>query len=229
MDRQGEGRRSPAGGQAPLLVLLLVATLLVLLGFFVHGDYSAPTVALAEETTTSTTLAAVETSTSTSTSTTVPQTTTTEGLFHAIGDPSRLVIPAINVDAKIVPVGLTSDGSMQTPSTGKVGWYELGPVPGEQGPAVLIGHVDNTKGADVFYRLKRLEPGDEIYVWGDDDSPAVFVVDSLEEHLKIDLPKDRIWEYTGTAVIRLITCGGTFDRTTHHYLSNLIVYGHLVR
>ena len=57
----------------------------------------------------------------------------------------------------------------------------------------------------------------------------MFVVESVEEELKIDLPRDRIWSYSSTALIRLITCGGEWDRNSRHYLSNLIVYGHLVR
>ena len=159
----------------------------------------------------------------------MPQTTTTAGIFHPISDPKRIVIPSIRVNASIVPVGLLANGDMQTPRPGKVGWYTPGPAPGEQGPAVLIGHVDNTKGADVFYKLKWVEPGAEVFVYGADGEPAVFVIDSVEQQPKSDLPKDRIWAYTGNAVIRLITCGGEFDRTSKHYLSNVIAYGHLVR
>jgi sortase (surface protein transpeptidase) len=146
-----------------------------------------------------------------------------------ISDPVRIVIPAIEVDAKIIPVGLLENGDMQVPSFGLAGWYELGPAPGAGGPAVIVAHVDSKKGPDVFYRLRQLEPGDEFVVYGSEGDSASFVVDSREQPLKNELPTDRIWNDTWEPVIRLITCGGDFDRDWGHYLSNVIVYGHLVK
>jgi hypothetical protein len=66
-------------------------------------------------------------------------------------------------------------------------------------------------------------------VYGEDGDAATFVVDSKEQQLKSELPTDRIWNDTWQPVIRLITCGGEFDRDWGHYLSNVIVYGHLVK
>ena len=58
---------------------------------------------------------------------------------------------------------------------------------------------------------------------------ATFQVDSSETILKSKLPTERIWNKTEQSVIRLVTCGGTYDAKTGHYLSNVIVYGHLVK
>ncbi|GGQ33276.1 hypothetical protein BKA00_004864 [Actinomadura coerulea] len=33
----------------------------------------------------------------------------------------------------------------------------------------------------------------------------------------------------GYAALRLITCGGRFDRATGHYVDNVIAFGHLTR
>ena len=33
---------------------------------------------------------------------------------------------------------------------------------------------------------------------------------------------------TNRAELRLITCGGEFDRATGHYVNNVIAFGHLV-
>jgi hypothetical protein len=38
------------------------------------------------------------------------------------------------------------------------------------------------------------------------------------------LPVGRIWNRTDRPVLRLITCGGSFDRETGHYRDNVIVY-----
>jgi LPXTG-site transpeptidase (sortase) family protein len=168
-----------------------------------------------------TTSAAVTTSSSGSTTTTL--------LTHKIADPVRIVIPALDVDAKMVAVGLVNGTDMEVPKVGIVGWCDLGPAPGESGPSVLVSHVswNGTKG--VFYKLKELEPGDQVLVYDASGDHAIFEVDSTETILKSDLPTDRIWNETDQAVIRLVTCGGKYDSKTGHYLSNVIVYGHLVR
>ncbi|MCE5254298.1 MAG: class F sortase [Actinomycetia bacterium] len=165
---------------------------------------------------------------STTSPTTAGSSTTMTIYIHPIAEPARIVIPSIEVDAKLIPVGLLDNGDMEVPPFGLAGWYEPGPLPGDHGPTVVVAHVDTKKGPDVFYRLKDLEPGDEILVYGPDGDVATFGVDSKEQRLKTELPVERIWNDTWEPVIRLITCTGEFDRSSGHYLSNMIVYGHLV-
>ncbi len=141
----------------------------------------------------------------------------------------RVIIQAVEIDAVLMEVGLLEEGVAEVPPFGKAAWYKLGPAPGANGPAVLLGHVDSKKGPDVFYRLRDVKPGDMVFVYGEDGDVAIFSVDGKEQVLKTDLPTERIWNGSQQPLIRLITCGGEFDRSTGHYLSNLIVYGHLVR
>ena len=150
--------------------------------------------------------------------------TTATSAPPALGDPTRVTIPAIGVDAKLVPVGLNPDGSMHTPDFGLAAWYDLGPKPGESGPAVVLAHVDSkANGPDVFYRLRELKPGDRVtvsYAAG----TKTFTVTAREEVAKTQLPTDKIWNGTKQPVLRLITCGGAFDRKAGSYLDNIIVY-----
>ncbi len=140
-------------------------------------------------------------------------------------DPVRITIPAIGVDAEIVPVGLAADGSMETPDFGLAGIYTEGPNPGAKGPAVVVAHVDSRDGPDVFYRLKDLQPGDEITVARADGTTATWAVTAPPEQTdKDELPADRIWNATDAPVLRLITCGGIFDRSIGHYEDNITVY-----
>lgn len=143
-----------------------------------------------------------------------------------VGVPTRVEIPAIEVDEDLVPVGLQADGAMQTPNFGVAAWYELGPRPGAPGPAVVLAHVDSKAGPDVFYRLRELEPGDRVTVHRADGS-STFVVDAREQVDKEQLPYERIWSDTTEPVLRLITCGGAFDDSTGNYLDNIIIYAHL--
>jgi Sortase domain len=138
--------------------------------------------------------------------------------------PTWISIPSIGVKASVVPVGLQADGAMQVPDPDKVGWYKLGPRPGEPGPAVLVGHVYYRPSPAVFYRLRQLRPGDEILVGQRGGATSRFLVGRLERHPKSALPTNRIWTGATRPLLRLITCGGSFDRRTGHYRDNLIVY-----
>ncbi|HEX2298943.1 MAG TPA: sortase [Pseudonocardiaceae bacterium] len=145
----------------------------------------------------------------------------------AVGLPTRVEIPAIEVDESLVPVGLLANGAMQTPDFGLAAWYEPGPRPGGPGPAVILAHVDSKAGPDVFYRLRELTPGDRVTVHRTEGS-TTFTVDSLEQVDKNRLPYHRIWPRTTEPVLRLITCGGTFDHSTGNYRDNIIVYARSV-
>jgi sortase (surface protein transpeptidase) len=152
-----------------------------------------------------------------------PASTTTQAP-QADGDPLRVTIPAIGVDASLVAVGLRPDGAMQTPAFGQAAWYDKGPRPGQPGPAVVLAHVDSkAHGPDVFYRLRDLKPGDRVTIRYR-SAARTFAVTSEEETPKTRLPAARIWADTSTPVLRLITCGGAFDRHAGSYLDNIIVY-----
>jgi sortase (surface protein transpeptidase) len=214
--KETTGRRTRDPGAAPLF-LLLIGLFLVLVALVDRDSVMGENATIA-----------VGPTTATSAGDAVGE-EEEDILTHPIPDPSRLEIPAIGVSAKIVAVGLRHNGEMEIPRGGRVGWYELGPAPGNQGPAVMVGHFDAARDPAVFYHLKDLRPGDEILVYGSDGDVATFEVDMIEQVLKAELPTERIWDYTPEAVIRLVTCGGEWDRRTHHYLSNVIAYGHLVR
>src|SRR5689334_11364195 len=80
---------------------------------------------------------------------------------HEIGSPKKLIIPGINVNANVEYVGLDSRRYMDVPKKAEnVGWYDLGPRPGEIGSSVFAGHLDDESGAPaVFWNLKKLSPG----------------------------------------------------------------------
>ena len=143
------------------------------------------------------------------------------------GRPVSIRIPAIGVDARVVPVGLGPNRSMEVPAVDRAGWYERGPRPGAPGPAVIVGHVDSRRGPAVFFRLGRLRRGDRIAVGRAGGEARSFVVERVERRPKQALPTERIWNGTRRPVLRLITCGGSFDRATGHYRDNVIVYASL--
>jgi sortase (surface protein transpeptidase) len=143
----------------------------------------------------------------------------------AVASPVSLTIPLIGVKTNLIRLGLQADGALQVPSTTAVaGWYTGSPRPGSIGSAIIVGHVDSFKGPGVFFRLPKLSWGDKIYVRRADGTMVVFRVTEVQTYLKNHFPTQSVYGPTPDAELRLITCGGTFDSTTGHYLSNIVVY-----
>jgi sortase (surface protein transpeptidase) len=138
--------------------------------------------------------------------------------------PVSLAIPAIGVQTSLTRLGLTAAGVLQVPNSTRVaGWYTGSPPPGQTGAAVIAGHVDSRAGPAVFFRLRLLRPGELVYVRRADASLAVFRVSAVREYAKSQFPTAAVYGPMPDAELRLITCGGTFDQATGHYLSNVIV------
>jgi sortase (surface protein transpeptidase) len=139
--------------------------------------------------------------------------------------PTALVIPAIGVRTRLIHLGLTSAGTLQVPSsTAVAGWYTGSPRPGETGAAVIAGHIDSYQGPGIFFRLRDLKPGELVYVKRGTGKLAVFRVTAVRTFLKARFPTADIYAPVPNAQLRIITCGGTFDPATGHYLSNVVVF-----
>ncbi len=139
-------------------------------------------------------------------------------------EPVRIEIPAIGVDANVVDLAI-GPGDPEVPEEwDDAGWYTNTRNPGEIGPSVVAGHIDSKSGPAVFYRLDELVAGDEIIVSGEDGESRTFVVQDSGQYPKENLP-DEVFGY-GERVpeLRVITCGGSFDRSVGHYEDNLVVY-----
>lgn len=141
--------------------------------------------------------------------------------------PVRLTVPAIGVDAPVLPFGVDRrSGQMDVPdNTRDVAWYRYGPRPGEPGSAVLAAHVDLAgQGRGVFFSLESLEPGEVVVVMFDDGSVTRFRVEARVTYAKEELPLEVIFSREGPPVLTLVTCGGRFDRSASRYDSNVVVY-----
>jgi Sortase domain len=145
--------------------------------------------------------------------------------------PVSVKIPAIGVDSKLLHLGLNSDGTIQVPSletsSGEAAWYKYSATPGQIGSSVIEGHLDSIRGPAVFFRLGALRPGDIVDVTLADGITAIFRVTGVREYAKSRFPTRAIYGATDYAALRLITCGGTFDYATGHYLSSTIVFASL--
>lgn len=155
------------------------------------------------------------------------------GPVLASSRPVSLAIPAIGVRSDLLRLGLTADGALDTPPPGptynQAGWYRYSPTPGQLGPAVIAGHVDSAaQGPSVFFRLGALQTGDTVRITRADGSVAVFQVDDVRRYHKTAFPSQLVYGNTDHAALRLVTCGGPFDRATGHYIDNIVVFASLV-
>ncbi|MGJ5756427.1 sortase family protein [Streptomyces puniciscabiei] len=147
--------------------------------------------------------------------------------FSAAG---RIRIPAIQVNAPVMPVSLDSAGWVAAPppeDPNLAGWFTGAVSPGEKGTAVIVGHVDNKRGPAVFYGLGSLRKGNRIEVLRKDGKTAVFETYGVEVFSKSSFPGDRVYGSKGTPELRVITCGGGFSRQ-NGYDGNVVVFARLV-
>lgn len=205
--------------------ILIAASIVALLGvvaaltWWPGGEERSDLLDVAAVSTSSTTPPTTTTEAPTPTTTAPPTTTTLPPM-----QPGRLRIPAIGVDAPIVPVGLNPDGSMEVPPATEVGWYEPGVRPGNPvGSAVLAAHVDYGGQRGAFFDLRSLPEGAEVLV--SDEAGAIhrFVVDTRLQVDKDELPIEELFRPTGDPTLTLITCGGAFDSGARHYEDNIVV------
>lgn len=145
--------------------------------------------------------------------------------------PVSLSIPDIGLTTPLMNLGRDAKGEAEVPpgeAGSPAGWYKYSPSPGEQGPSVILGHVNTTTIAEgVFYRLHELKPGEQFTVDRADGSKLDFAVDRTEIFQKESFPTVAVYGNTDRAEIRLITCGG-YEPSTGEFVENTVVYGHLL-
>lgn len=146
------------------------------------------------------------------------------------GIPVRVQIPKIGMNATVETVGLEADGTMSVPkSWWTVGWYSLGYKIGDSGSAVFSGHYDTSTGAPaVFYRVGSLSPGDIITVTNANGAVYKFRVYKKESYPWNQMPLQTIFATSGRVQLNLITCSGTWDKTTRNYSHRTVVYSEVI-
>ena len=139
--------------------------------------------------------------------------------------PTRLRIPAIQVDTSLEVLHLDASGALGAPGDwSHAGWFAEGAVPGDTGPAMIAGHVDSTTGPAVFNRLGQLRPRDLVEVQRADGAWVSFAVVAVQRYPKDAFPTTRVYGPTPDPQLRLITCSGDFNSAQRSYVDNTVVY-----
>jgi LPXTG-site transpeptidase (sortase) family protein len=123
-----------------------------------------------------------------------------------------------------VDLGVQPDGSMDPPpSPDVVGWYRMSARPGQPGNSVLAGHVDWGQNTAVFWGLRRLVPADSIILQGADGAQHHYVVEWNRVFARTDVSATQLVAGSTAAILTLITCDGTYDRSAHDYSDRRII------
>ncbi|WP_255385059.1 sortase domain-containing protein [Streptomyces parvus] len=137
--------------------------------------------------------------------------------------PLRITARAVGLDAAVDTVGTAEDGTIALPGEGdRVGWYSASVTPGQRGNALLVGHVDTTRGPAAFYTLGALRKGDHITVHRRDKSVARFTVTALNVYERDNFPSTSVYAPTTHPLLTLITCAD-WDPGNRTYTANLVV------
>ena len=148
---------------------------------------------------------------------------------YSAEQPIRLKIPSVGINAKVQDVGVGKSGNVAVPTNySDAGWYRYGPRPGENGNAIINGHVNNGFALPgVFWRLEKLERGDRIIVTDSQGKDAVFIVLSTAMYPTDDAPVEDIFRTEGKPGLVLITCGGTWLPSENTYDHRFVVFAEL--
>jgi hypothetical protein len=147
-----------------------------------------------------------------------------------IVSPNRIEIPKIHARAPIIPVGTTPDGELEVPLNPRtVGWWRYGAKPGATvGTAILAGHINYAGVNGSMAEIGRLNPGDDVFVFGKQNAQAGhevrFTVTGVRTYHKTHLPYRKIFDQKSVGRIAIVTCGGPFDASTGNYLDNIVVF-----
>lgn len=137
--------------------------------------------------------------------------------------PVSVRIAAIGLEAQVRSVGVDANNDFDVPEADLVGWYKHGPAPGQGGSTVLAAHVDYAGQRGAFFNLGELASGHTLDVEMSDGTVRRYRVTDNVLYDKTSLPANELFRKDGDEVLRLITCGGTFDASERSYLGNVVV------
>jgi sortase A len=138
--------------------------------------------------------------------------------------PRNLRISSVNIQAPVIPVGLTKEGLMEAPEgPDNTGWFVLGVAPGEQGSSVIAGHRGFRTGPAVFDNLHLVQTGDEVEIETADGNKLTFVVTRKEVYGATEKVPE-VWDRNDGRYLNLITCSGKWNRLTGTSDDRLVVF-----
>jgi len=141
-----------------------------------------------------------------------------------VAAPTRVIIAALHIDGPVIPVGVNAASQLDVPPDARtLVWYRYGPSPGGPGSAVIAGHLNWRGTTGIFARLDKTPVGATITVVYDDGSQQDFIVSAVDLVDKPAVAVNGTFAREGERLLRLVTCGGEFEKAVRSYRSNVVV------
>lgn len=141
--------------------------------------------------------------------------------------PRYLIIPSINVYARIYPVGLTKAGAIGVPTNVyDTDWYNGSSLPGQSGASVIDGHVSSWTAHGVFYSIKTLTPGAIIKVQMGSGTLYTYRVVRSQVYSASNVNMTQVLSPVAAAKpgLNLITCTGDVIAGTNSFNERIVVF-----
>lgn len=156
----------------------------------------------------------------------VPQAIGGETLEYAPGDPIRLVVPKVQIDAKVTPIAM--EGRVLTPpdAADLVGWWDESAKPAAtKGQTLLTGHTWH-RGGGVMDDLGKVEKGDDVQVHtdGEEIHYKVTGIETMSRAEVAENAKDLWGQGVHHRRLVLVTCT---DWNGREFESNIVVFAEL--
>ncbi len=141
----------------------------------------------------------------------------------------QLSLPALDIDQRLIGLRVGADQQLDVPqSYDDIGWWSTGPVPGDPGAALMVGHLDSLDGPAVFAGLPSLTKGATVSVRRADGTQVKFAVTKVQAFPKDRFPDELVYRTEGRPSLHLVTCGGTYD-SSGGYRDNVVVFADLIK
>ena len=147
-----------------------------------------------------------------------------------VSAPVKIDIPSTGEGSSLLTLGTAADQTIVVPNdkqADQAGWYDGSPEPGENGPATIVGHSTSSRGAAVFFKLAEVQKGAAVNVTTENGTVLRFVVYDVASYPKNAFPTSKVYGNTDSPELRVVTCGGTFDKGTGHFENNTVLYARL--
>lgn len=127
--------------------------------------------------------------------------------------PKIISISKLGVKARVLRMGLKSNGEIKTPNNiYDTGWFENSARPGELGAVFIDAHVHGPTKPGVFAGIKKLRPGDKIKIERGDGKIFTYSVvkNQLYDKDKVDMGAVLNSAVPGKPGLNLMTCDGHY-------------------
>ena len=141
--------------------------------------------------------------------------------------PRALYISKLNVSARILPMGVGTNGAVQAPlNIFDAGWYSGSVKPGEAGAMFIDGHASGPTREGLFAYLDTMKKDDQLQVEKGDGTMLTYRVTHTETVPLDQIDMKKVLRPYGSASqgLNIMTCTGKWIEDKKTYDQRVIVY-----